>query len=99
MKKYILGMIAIIMIVVSSAFTMAKNNSGSRLETTYWFLMDASGTNVTTAQVTDPSTLCPNQILPDCARKYNESQTEVVSGIRQVKSGEVDSEIDFRSKE
>ena len=59
--------------------------------------MDANG-HVTTTQVSDPSTLCPKKILPDCAREYNESQTEIVGGVRQVKASEVNAEIDFRSK-
>jgi len=99
MKKYIIGMLAMIMIIVASAFALTPKKPAVKAENTYWFLMDASGTNVTTTQVTDPSTLCPSKVLPDCARKYNESQTEIVSGVRQVKSSQVNAEIDFRSKD
>lgn len=96
MKKYIVGMLAMIMIVVASAFAIAGKTTPVKAETTYWFEMDAQG-NVTTTQLTDPSTLCP---LPGdgCAREYNESQTEIVGGARQVKESQVDLEIASRAK-
>ena len=97
MKKYIIGMIAMIMIVVASAFAMADKTAPAKVSTTtYWFLMDGAG-NVTTTQVTDPSNLCP--LSGDgCAREYNDSQTEIVGGVRQVKSSQVNLEIDSRAK-
>lgn len=98
MKKYIFGILAMIMIIVASAFAMADKTTPVKTDPTYWFAMDASGTSVTTTQVTDPVSLCPNRVLPDCARKYNESQTEIVAGVRQVKAGQENSQIDFRSK-
>ncbi|MDE3184847.1 MAG: hypothetical protein KGM16_15660 [Bacteroidota bacterium] len=99
-KMSIFAVIAIVMGIAASAFTEANTKALPKTtETTYWFLMDASGTNVTTTQVSDPSTLCPAKILPDCAREYNESQTEIVGGVRQVKSSQVNAEIDFRSKD
>lgn len=102
MKKFKISMfalIAIVMGIAASAFTVVHTNVRPKAENTYWFLMDASGTQVTTTQVTDPSTLCPAKIAPDCAREYDESQTEIVGGVRQVKSSQVNSEIDFRSKD
>lgn len=98
MKKYIFGMIAILMIIVASVFAMADKTTPVKTDPTYWFAMDASGTTVTTTQVTNPLTLCPKRTLPNCAREYDESQTEIVSGVRQVKASEVNSQIDFRSK-
>jgi hypothetical protein len=98
MKKYIIGMIAMIMIVVASAFALTPKKPAPKVENTYWFLMDASGTHVTNTQVSDPSTLCPKRISPDCARLYNESQTEIAGGVRQVKASQANAQIDFRSK-
>jgi hypothetical protein len=96
MKKYIIGMVAMIMIVVASAFAIAGKTTPVKADTTYWFEMDDQG-NVTTTQLTDPSTLCP---LPGdgCAREYNASQTEIVGGVRQVKASQVDLEIASRAK-
>jgi hypothetical protein len=99
MKKYILGIFALLLVVGFSAFKIVTKNSEAKKEATYWFLMNASGTTITTTQVTDPSDLCPLKINPDCARQYNESQTEEVLGVRQVKAAEVNSQIDFRSKD
>lgn len=97
-KVSIFAVIAILMGIAASAFTVPHSNVLPKTsETTYWFLMDANG-HVTTTQVTNPSTLCPKKILPDCAREYNESQTEIVGGVRQVKAIEENAEIDFRSK-
>lgn len=97
-KVSIFAVIAIIMGIAASAFTAPHTSSlPTAPETTYWFLMDANG-HVTTTQVSDPSTLCPKRILPDCAREYNDSQTEIVGGVRQVKAGQENAEIDFRSK-
>ena len=98
MKKYIFGIVAMIMIIVASAFAMADKTTPVKTDPTYWFAMDASGTSVTTTQLTDPETLCPKKTLPNCAREYEESQTEIVNGVRQVKSSQVNSQIDFRSK-
>ena len=98
MKKYIIGMIAMIMIIVASAFTMAGKTVPVKTETTYWFEMDALGTHVTSTQVSDPVSLCPNA-GDDCARKYNESQTEIVGTVRQVKSGQENLQIASRGKE
>ena len=98
MKKYILGTIAIIMIVVASAFAVAnKTVPAKTTDTTYWFLMDANG-NVTTTQVTNPSSLCPQQ-GDGCAREYNQSQTEIVGGVREVKSDQVNHQIASRAKD
>jgi hypothetical protein len=99
MKKYAFLVVAVIMAMAASAFVIA-NKSNSDPETTYWFLMDESGTSVTTTQISDPASLCPDKLTePDCARKYSESQTEINSeGVRVVKSSQVDSPLDFRSK-
>ena len=97
MKKYIIGFILMAMIVITSAFTFAQNTVAKKSPlTTYWFLMDANG-NVTTTQPSDPFTVCP---IPGdgCAREYNASQTEIVSGVRQVKAGQVNHQIDSRAK-
>jgi hypothetical protein len=98
MKKYALVIVAVIMVLTASAFVIA-NKSNSESETTYWFLMDESGEIVTTEQVSDPASLCPDKLIePDCARQYSESQTEIISGVRSVKATEVDNHTDFRSK-
>jgi len=98
-KISIFAVLAIVMGIAASAFTEANTNVHPKTtETTYWFLMDATGQQVTTTQVSDPTPLCPKKIQPDCARKYNESQTEVVGGVRQVKASQVNAEIDFRTK-
>ncbi len=98
-KISIFAVLAIVMGIAASAFTKANTNTIPKsTETTYWFLMDATGQQVTTTQVSDPTPLCPKKIQPDCAREYNESQTEVVGGVRQVKASQVNAEIDFRSK-
>lgn len=98
MKKYFFWFAIIVMAISISAFS-AKRSEKKVLENTYWFLMDASGTQVTTTQVTDPSALCPSVASSDCARKYNESQTEIVAGTRKVKAGQVNAPIDFRGKD
>ncbi len=96
MKKYIIGMTVMAMVAITSAFTLADKQAPVKmLDTTYWFLMDNG--QVTTTQVTDPSSLCP--LTGDgCAREYNQSQTEIVNGVRQVKAGQIDNEIDKRAK-
>lgn len=99
MKKYAFLIVAAIIIVAASAFVIASQSTAES-ETSYWFLMDESGTSVTTTQLSDPDTHCPSQILePDCARLYSESQTEIINGVRSVKASEVDNYIDFRSKD
>jgi len=98
MKKYFYAIAILVLVAGISAFSVSETHS-KYAEASYWFLMDASGTQVTTNQVSDPSSLCPDTESADCARKYNESQTEIVSGIRQVKSGQVNAQIDFRGKE
>ena len=99
MKKYALLIVAVIMVLTASAFVIA-NKSNSESSSSYWFLMDASGTSVTTTQVSNPDNLCPEQLdEPDCAREYSESQTEIISGVRHVKASEVDNFIDYRSKD
>ncbi|HCY41857.1 MAG TPA: hypothetical protein DHV48_10955 [Prolixibacteraceae bacterium] len=98
MKKYAFLIVAAIIVVAASAFVIA-NQSNPESETSYWFLMDESGEIVTTDQVSDPASLCPNKLSePDCARLYSESQTEIINGVRSVKSSEVDNFSDHRSK-
>ena len=98
MKKYALVIVAVIMVLTASAFVIS-NKSNSESSSSYWFLMDASGTSVTTTQVSNPESLCSDQLIePDCARQYSESQTEIISGVRSVKASEVDNHTDFRSK-
>ncbi|MEO6868857.1 MAG: hypothetical protein ABI168_04375 [Ginsengibacter sp.] len=97
MKKYFIPMIAIALIIFASAFTIINKNSHPKpTETTYWFAMDAYG-NVTNTQVTDLNNLCPYD-GDGCARQYNQSQTEIVSGVRQVKASQVDFEIGSKAK-
>lgn len=99
MKKYALVIVAVIMVLTASAFVIA-NKSNTESSSSYWFLMDASGTSVSTNQVSDPDNLCPDKLdEPDCARQYSESQTEFISGVRSVKASEVDNHIDYRSKD
>ncbi len=98
MKKLAFLIVAAIMVVAASAFVIASQ-SNPESETSYWFLMDESGSSVTTTQVSDPDPYCPDQLInPDCARLYSESQTEIINGVRTVKASEVDNPIDFRSK-
>ncbi len=98
MKKYALVIVAVIMVLTASAFVIS-NKSNSESETSYWFLMDASGTSVTTTQLSDPDELCPDKYEDaNCAREYSESQTEIIGGVRSVKASEVDNHTDFRSK-
>lgn len=97
-----LPILAAIVGVAASAFTIIPKNvkNHSKVATTYWFEMAPDGTTVTTTQVSDPNSICPDHLTdPNCLREYNESQTEVVNGTRQVKSSEVDNEIDYRSKD
>ena len=98
MKKNAFLIVAAIIVVAASAFVIASQ-SNPESETSYWFLMDESGEIVTTDQVSDPSSLCPDKLSePDCARLYSESQTEIINGVRSVKSSEVDNFSDHRSK-
>jgi hypothetical protein len=97
-KVSIFAVIAIVMGIAASAFTAPRSGSASGAETTYWFAMDAAGTHVTTTQLSNPGALCPNQ-GSDCAREYNESQTIVVAGVRQVKAGQENLQIDSKGKE
>ena len=98
MKKYAFLIVAAIIVVAASAFVIASQ-SNPESETSHWFLMDESGEIVTTDQVSDPSSLCPDKLSePDCARLYSESQTEIINGVRSVKSSEVDNFSDHRSK-
>ena len=99
MKKYALILVAVVLVMSASAFVLA-NQSNSQPPATYWFLMDASGTQVTTNQSSDVDLDCPEQLTePDCARQYLESQTEIIGGVRHVKASEVNNFIDYRSKE
>lgn len=99
MKKYVFILVAAVTVITASAFAIS-NKSEAEPEATYWFLMDAAGTSVTTNQVSNPNDLCPDQLEePDCARQYTESQTEITGGVRHVKSSEVNNYIDYRSKE
>ena len=89
-------MIVMAMVAITSAFTAVEKQAPVKMhDTTYWFLMDNG--QVTTTQVTDPSSLCP--LTGDgCAREYNANQTEIVNGVRQVKPDQVNLEIDSRAK-
>ncbi|WP_159522987.1 hypothetical protein [Sunxiuqinia indica] len=99
MKKYALVIVAVVMVLTASAFVIT-NTSNTESQSTYWFLMDASGSSVTSTQVSNPDNLCPDKLEdPDCAREYTESQTEIIGGVRQVKASEVNNHIDFRSKD
>jgi len=98
LKIAVFAVIAIVMGIAASAFSGPPSSDVSMVENTYWFQMDASGTHVTTTQLSDPLTVCPN-LGDDCARKYTESQTIVVSGVRKVKAGQENLEIDSRGKE
>lgn len=84
------------MVAITSAFTAVVKQAPEKMhDTTYWFLMNNG--QVTTTEVSDPSTLCP--LTGDgCAREYNASQTEIVNGVRQVKPDQVNLEIDSRAK-
>ncbi len=98
MKKLAFLIVAAIIVVAASAFVIASQ-SNPESEASYWFLMDESGEIVTTDQVSDPASLCPDKLSePDCARLYSESQTEIINGVRSVKSSEVDNFSDHRSK-
>ncbi len=100
MKKYAFLAVAVIMVLTASAFVIASKSNTKATTSSYWFLMDSSGTSVTTNQVSDPDELCPDQLSdPDCAREYSASQTEIISGVRHVKSSEVNNFIDYRSKD
>ena len=99
MKKYVLIFAAVVMVLTASAFVVV-NNSSSQPPSTYWFLMDESGEHLTNISSENPPSSCPDQLdEPDCARQYLESQTEIVAGVRQVKSSEVDNFIGYRSKD
>lgn len=100
MKKYAFLIVAVLMVLTASAFVIAGKSSAKATTSSYWFLMDASGTSVTTNQVSDPGDLCPDKLSsPDCAREYSESQTEIIGGVRHVKASEVNNFIDYRSKD
>ena len=104
MKKYAILVVAVIMVLTASAFVVASKSNTKATSTStsasYWFLMDDSGTSVTTNQVSNPESLCSDQLIePDCARLYSDSQTEIISGVRHVKASEVDNFIDYRSKD
>jgi len=99
MKKYALILVAVVLVMSASAFVVA-NQSNSQPPATYWFLMDESGEHLTNISSENAPSSCPDQLdEPDCARQYLESQTEIVGGVRQVKSAEVDNFIDYRSKD
>ncbi|RKD90844.1 hypothetical protein [Mangrovibacterium diazotrophicum] len=99
MKKYALILVAVVLVMSTSAFVVA-NQSSSQQQATYWFLMDESGENLTNISSQSQPSSCTERLdEPDCARQYLESQTEIVGGIRQVKSAEVDNFIDYLSKD
>lgn len=100
-KKAWLSAIAAILIVAVIGLTFAFKPAitDSKREKTYWFLMNPDGTTVSTNIVTDPSTLCPAIGQPNCSRKYNESQTEIISGVRQVKLSQTSSQIASRARD
>lgn len=93
-----IAVISLIMGIAASAFTSADPIMVDDPSETYWFLMDANGTTVTTNQVGDPNSICPTKTIANCARQYNEDQTEIVGGVRRVKSGQENLHKDFRSK-
>lgn len=100
MKKYAFIVIAVLMVLTASAFVIAGKSNAKATSSSYWFLMDASGTSVTTNQVSNPDDLCPDKLSqPDCAREYTSSQTELIGGVRHVKASEVNNFIDYRSKD
>ena len=67
------------------------------LEDQYWFEMDASG-NIPTDEIPSPSLLCKKEVLKNCARQYNESQTELIGDERHVLPEEIDSPVDWRTR-
>jgi hypothetical protein len=85
MKKYLLGLSAIVFAVVLFAFTApAKQAKAANVEDElYWYRIDASG-NIGSAlnsgtQATKTDVLsesgCPDETGDDCARGYDEPQT------------------------
>ncbi|MBD1431773.1 hypothetical protein H8B06_02965 [Sphingobacterium sp. DN00404] len=91
---FVFGLFMIVGAAETEEYTDAKE-----AQTTYWFQMNAAGDEPTTTQLTNPNSICPDKFEEaDCARQYNASQTEVVGGVRQVKSAEVDNHIDWRTK-
>lgn len=84
---------------ITMSFKMVENPSASQ-ETQYWFEMDAAGTTPLVGPVDDIDEICPTQdVLPNCARLYNESQTTGTGSSRTVITGQIDHEQDFRTKE
>lgn len=98
MKRYMMIMLMAATVGLTSAFTLFDNSQkASDKHSTFWFLMDDDG-NVTTTPVSDPFALCP-EIGDGCAREYDESQTQIINGVRSVKPGQVDLPISSRARE
>ncbi len=102
MKKYFLGIAAILLAVSFTAFT----GKDSRFVDRYWFASNPAGTSITqparsdTPSATDPSG-CPKQSDVFCSLAYDENQTMVDStGHRVLKAGvDVNAYKDFSQKE
>ena len=72
MKKYLLGLFAIVLAIGFSAFTAAPKQSAEKAITTYWFFTQDDGTpiNSATLQTSDPSDCDNTHLTKICVREY-----------------------------
>ncbi|MBL1411227.1 hypothetical protein [Sphingobacterium faecale] len=72
----------------------------SDVQAEYWFLMDAAGTTPLPGEVNEIDLPCPDDNeIPDCARKYLDSQTTGTGASRTVITSEIGNHKDFRTRE
>ena len=81
--KFSLPILALILGIAASAFTVKTQNTASTDERLlYWYLVDGNGnigTQIGSGQETKTDAImdgpCENQVAPDCARGYTSQQT------------------------
>lgn len=90
---------ALAIAAVTMSFKMVEKSSAT-LENQYWFEMNAAGTTPLPGPLDDIDEICPTKAAtPNCARLYNESQTTGSGSSRTVISGQVNNQVDFRTKQ
>ncbi|MBI3138037.1 MAG: hypothetical protein HYZ15_05600 [Sphingobacteriales bacterium] len=82
MKKYILGLLAVMIAVTISAFTIVKGNNSKKAQSLYWYDTNAAGTQLLSfidqGEKADimVTTGCEDDLNQDfCARGYESPQT------------------------
>lgn len=92
MKKYLLGLFAVVLAVGFSAFTNSSSNSSEEL---FWYTFDPQTNTLTSSLGEIQREAAIDETCPDvqgeiCAKAYSTDQSTLVNQLGQAPSGEQD---------